>query len=163
MPETHGHAAAGGTPTYHAWKGMLQRCSIPFHADWPRYGGRGICVCDRWHSFENFLADMGDCPEGLTLQRIDNDGNYEPGNCRWTTWEAQYRNRRSNAGELHPNAKLRVEEVVLIRRLAGLGVSHRALGYVFGVSGTNVGFIVRGQAWPRLVRAAERDFDPLEL
>ena len=163
MTQTHGNAAAGGTATYHVWKGMLQRCSNPSRADWPRYGGRGIRVCDRWHSFENFLADMGACPEGLTLERIDNGGKYEPGNCHWTTWEAQYRNRRPNGGELHPNAKLRVEDVVLIRRVAAFGVSHRRLGSVFGVSGANVGYIVRGEAWPRLVQATERDGDALEL
>ena len=142
---------------------MLQRCSNPRRADWPRYGGRGIRVCDRWHSFKNFLADMGVCPEGLTLDRMDNCGNYEPGNCHWTTWEAQYGNRRSNAGELHPNAKLTVEEVVLIRRVAALGVSQRRLGSVFGVSHTNIGYIVRGQAWLRLARATDRECDAIEL
>lgn len=90
---------------------------------------------------------MGVCPEGLTLDRMDNCGNYEPGNCHWTTWEAQqYGNRRSNAGERHPNAKLRVQDVIPIRRVATFGVSQRRLVSVFGVSGANVGYIVRGQA-----------------
>jgi hypothetical protein len=69
----HGHAAGGGNRTYHAWKSMLQRCSSSTRTDWPRYGGRGITVSERWHRFENFLADIGECPPGLSLDRINND------------------------------------------------------------------------------------------
>ena len=142
---------------------MLQRCSNPSRADWPRYGGREIAVCDRWHRFENFLADMGPCPRGLTLDRIDNNGNYEPGNCRWTTWEQQVRNRRSNSGELHPNAKLSLAEVVEIRQLARRGMTHRRLGSMFGISGANVGYIVRGEAWRHLGRPADRQGRAIDL
>jgi hypothetical protein len=112
-----------------------------------RYGGRGITVCLRWRRFENFLADMGSCPDNLTLDRINNDGNYEPGNCRWTTWEEQMLNRRSNRGERHPNAKLTVDEVLSIRRLARDGATYRSMASAFGVSSANVGQIVRGTAW----------------
>ena len=87
---------------------MVRRCTSPSSADWARYGGRGITVCARWNRFENFLADLGTCPDGLMLDRINNEGNYEPGNCRWTTWDQQMRNRRPNGGGRHPNAKLRV-------------------------------------------------------
>jgi hypothetical protein len=130
---------------------MRQRCSKPTRRDWPRYGGRGITVCDRWRLFENFLADMGVCPVGLSLDRIDNDGNYEPGNCRWATLEQQMSNRRPNGGELHGGAKLTVRDVIAIRELAAYGMTHRALGSLFGVSHTNIGDIVRYREWRQLL------------
>lgn len=88
------------TCEYHAWEAMKQRCSNPNYAFYHNYGGRGIAVCDRWlHCFENFLADMGPRPDGRqSLDRVNNDGNYEPGNCRWATWSEQMHNRRPPRG-----------------------------------------------------------------
>jgi hypothetical protein len=91
----HGHNRANKpSPTYHSWSAMIARCTNPKSSKYPDYGGRGIRVCDRWMEFANFLADMGERPPGMTLDREDNDDDYRPGNCRWTDATTQANNRR---------------------------------------------------------------------
>lgn len=91
----HGHNPKYGkrSGTYRSWDGMKQRCLNPKATGYKRYGGAGVTVCERWLKFENFLADMGERPEGTTLDRIDSSRGYEPGNCRWADRSTQNRNR----------------------------------------------------------------------
>lgn len=94
--ERHGHRAAGyRSPTYCSWEAMTQRCYNNRFVQYSDYGGRGISVCERWERFSLFLEDMGERPEGTTLDRIDTDGNYTPDNCRWANREQQYLTRRT--------------------------------------------------------------------
>lgn len=91
---THGRSR---TPIYWVWQRMIQRCSNPNTGEYQYYGARGISVCNRWRdSFEDFIADMGERPHGMTIERKDNSGNYEPGNCIWVFHETQMNNMNSN-------------------------------------------------------------------
>lgn len=90
------HHGMSYTGTYHSWSSMVKRCTNKKCKDFPSYGGRGISVCERWLKFENFLSDVGVKPKGMSIDRINNDWNYEPGNVRWANRKTQNRNTRRN-------------------------------------------------------------------
>ena len=121
----HGGAS---TPTYRVWLGMKQRCDNPNEKFYAHYGGRGIVVCKRWQKFENFLADMGPKPDGAhSIDRKDNNGDYKPSNCRWSTWVEQANNKRNNRVLEYQGRRQTVSEWA---RELGLKAStlHRRLG-----------------------------------
>jgi hypothetical protein len=124
----HGHARKGHrTRAYMCWVSMKQRCLNPNNRAYGNYGGRNISVCERWRRFENFLADMGEPPPGKSLDRYpNNDGNYEPGNCRWATPREQFLNQRP------PKRKRRRADVAEI--LAYADALARAAGEMQGAS-----------------------------
>ena len=99
----HGYSRQSNKrPTYITWAGMIGRCYRPGNASYPSYGKKGVFVCDKWLNFHGFLEDMGDRPEGLTLDRINPWGNYEKSNCRWATRQQQVQNTRKNSLRQNP-------------------------------------------------------------
>lgn len=134
---THGMSK---TPTYIAWVEARKRCHSPQNKRFPYYGGRGISVCERWRdSFEAFLSDMGECPIGLTLERLDNERGYEPENCIWASKQQQSRNRRS----------VKANPVIVreIRLLVAAGESRKGVAKKYGMAASTVDAIVRRLTW----------------
>ena len=140
---THGmarHGKGGRSPTYLSWQAMHYRCKNPKCSGYERYGGAGITVCERWQSFEVFLADMGERPAGMTLDRKNSAGNYEPENCKWSPWHEQEGNRRNNVFVVMFGERIHTAEAA--RRLGLKDYAFRRLakkmgGYQFAVDHLN--------------------------
>lgn len=134
---------------WNIWSEMHQRCGNPKNKGFKHYGGRGITVCEEWATFENFYRDMGAPPEGLSLERINNDLGYSAANCKWATiWEQALNRRRSSClGEQRPNAKLNAHAVAAIRQKCLMGIKQTDLAAEYGVAKSLIGRIATGQSW----------------
>lgn len=140
-PNLHGMT---GTSIHKAWENMRDRCLNKVSPVFKNYGGRGIKICDRWLNFENFLEDMGERPKGMTLDRTDNDGDYEPDNCRWVTQKENNRNR--------PATKLNTEAVKVIRyALKYMNITPKRLAEIHGVTVNTIYGIRSGITWTDVV------------
>ena len=129
----HGHTTGKFSPTYHSWASMIVRCTNKNRKTWRHYGGRGIKVCERWLTFENFLDDMGERPAGMSLDRIDVDGDYCPENCRWADNVTQARNSRQTVWVLWDGCKRRLvdlcEELQISINTVRDRVRHKGFSY----------------------------------
>jgi predicted XRE-type DNA-binding protein len=127
--------------TYKSWDSMKQRCLNPNHERYKDYGSKGIIICERWkNSFENFLEDMGERPEGTTIDRIDNSDGYYKENCRWATFKQQARNKSNN--------KLDEDKIREIKKLLKeTNLTQKEIGNLFGVSLYTISKIKLGKIW----------------
>lgn len=121
---------------------MRQRCLNPNSDKWKWYGGRGITICERWSSYENFLADMGDRPVSMTLDRINNDGPYAPCNCRWATQLEQTRRQPKNKLSEEIADRMKVDRMT--------GMTYEAIGQKYGVTKSAAHRAITGATWMRL-------------
>lgn len=153
----HGHTSrellgVKESPTYRSWCAMHARCRLTGRDNADRYKDRGVTVCERWSSFDNFLADMGIRPEGTTLDRFpDAGGNYDPDNCRWATPRDQARNTR--------RSKLTLETATEVAYLRLNGMACKKIAQIFGISESLPREIVKGRTWPDALASAKQKLE----
>lgn len=125
---------------YKCWKAMRQRCYNSNNPQYENYGGRGIQICAAWNSFERFYEDMGECPEGYSIERIDNDSGYEKSNCKWLPRQLQARNTRKTWFTEEQVQRIR-------RRYADESITQRELARQYGVPEAAVNKVVNNLTW----------------
>lgn len=142
----HGHNTRinGTTKTYRVWQSLRKRCHNPKNKSYKYYGGRGIKVCESWNKFKNFLTDMGECPDKLTIERINNDKGYSPDNCKWATFTEQ--SRSSRQAKLNP---LKVQVIKKLLRESKL--NNREIGKIFGVTSQSISGIKLNKNWADII------------
>ena len=157
MPrKTHGHTPGkrGDTQrslTYNSWRSMRERCYLKSNASYKRYGAKGVTVCPAWKdSFEAFLRDMGERPEGHVLSRKNDRGNYEPSNVVWKTLEENSAEKKSARGVDVGSAKFTEEQILEIRKLAKEGYGMRKLGRMYNTYHTTISSIVNKKTWTHI-------------
>lgn len=139
---THG---GSGTAEYIAWTNLLSRCKNKNHPSYKNYGGRGITVCEEWDKFERFLSDMKERPSSKhSIDRIDNDGDYEITNCRWVTWNIQMSNKRKTG------IKLSYNDVSMIKTLLKYKEKGKDIAVLFGVHKNTISSIKTGKIWAEI-------------
>jgi hypothetical protein len=136
------------TPTYNSWYNMKSRCLNKNHTAYRWYGGKGVKVCDKWLTFDGFLEDMGERPEGTTLGRLGDKGNYEKSNCDWQTQEKQNETLKLPKGSEHYATKLTEHDVRVMRRAYEAGFcTQRELASEYNISKMTVWAILKHKTW----------------
>jgi hypothetical protein len=136
------------TPTYNSWYNMKSRCLNKNHTAYSYYGGRGVKVCDKWLTFDGFLEDMGVRPDGTTLGRLGDKGNYEKSNCEWQTKKKQTETLHIPKGSKHYKAKLTEHDVKIMRRAYEAGMcTQRELAFEYNISKLTVWSVLKRKSW----------------
>jgi hypothetical protein len=134
---THGMSSS---KEFISWRDARARCNCPTGRDYLDYGGRGIRVCPEWdNSFDHFYIDMGPCPQGMTLERQDVNGNYDPRNCIWTSKVVQSRNKRTS--------KFRQSDIDQMRNMHAAGLTAKSISEKYNITTSYLGLIIRREAW----------------
>jgi len=153
MPhKTHGHCAgkrghSQRSLTYNSWRSMRERCFLKSNISYKNYGAKGVTVCEQWNSFEGFLEDMGERPEGYVLSRFKDKGNYEPDNVSWKLLEDNSSEKKHAVGSKVGISKLTEEQVLKIRELKEKGYGIRELGRMHEVNHKTISAIIKKKTW----------------